>query len=407
MTTISADVLRHPTAPQAPDSGGVEGDAERRITRQFAVFVGVGFIAYSVMNIGNIVSAFHVMETWWALGAPIAVFGSGIAIGVAGIVGDPRGIRIATTTAAILYLVTVLLTPVAWTGVPAPADIGLWYATFSGLLAVALGLQPGVRPIVYLAVVSVAVVLCNTEVKKPDTEVAFIPELAFTFGYSMPYVCATVVGVRTARLLDTTRDATYRIAADTAAAQARSAERARFDALTHDGVMATLLGAARLGTTDDVRLLARRTLADLAEIATPGAVDETISATAAARLVRGTLSDVDDTLRPEITLPADPEHVHFPTSVVRTIAAATAEAVRNSIRHARAQTRSVAVVVDDTAISVAVTDDGQGFTPRDVEPHRLGIAVSIVGRMRQLSGGDAEIHSAPGQGCRVAISWRR
>ena len=401
---VDRTAAAHVSEPRPPETAG---DAERRITRQFAIFVGAGYLAYLLISIPSIGASFDFMRSWWAIGAPTAVFGSGLAIGAAGIVGSQRWIRWTTQIAAVAFLVAVLLTPIGWTGVHTSIASGLWYATFMGLVAVALGLQPGIRPLVYLLVVSTAVVVCNTPVKDAGVRVAPLPDLAFAFAYSMPYVCATVIGVRTARLLDQTRDATYRLAADTAAAQARAAERARFDALTHDGVMATLLGAARMGSTADVRALAGRTLDDLDDLAAPSTPDATVSAATAARRLRAVVTDLDDTVRPDISLPAEPDTVDYPTTVVQTITAATGEAVRNSLRHAHAPTRDVRVDLRENTIEVSVVDDGRGFAPDDVAPHRLGIAVSIVGRMRQVDGGDADVSSTPGRGTRVAITWRR
>ncbi len=148
----------------------------------------------------------------------------------------------------------------------------------------------------------------------------------------MPYVCATVIGVRTARVLDQTRDATYRVAAETAAAQARSAERARFDAITHDGVMATLLVRLGWARPTHVRALARRTLDDLAEIAAPSTPDETVSAAMAARRLRAALTDLDDGMHADIRLSSATADGSYPAVVVQTITAATGEAVRNSVR---------------------------------------------------------------------------
>jgi signal transduction histidine kinase len=55
---------------------------------------------------------------------------------------------------------------------------------------------------------------------------------------------------------------------------------------------------------------------------------------------------------------------------------------------------------------VEVLDDGIGFDPAAVPETRLGIAVSMVARMRAIPGGNAMVVSAPGVGTRVAISWR-
>ncbi|MGZ8177005.1 sensor histidine kinase [Williamsia sp. SKLECPSW1] len=408
MVTAPAELARPPAGAEArPVDGTRAGDAEQRITRQFALFVGAGYLAYLLINLANIVDSFDFMASWWALGAPIVVFGSGLAIGVAGATGSARGIRLTTTAAAVMFLGAVLLTDIAWTGAHTTNGAGLWYATFPGLVAVALGLQPGLRPIIYLAVVSGAVIICNSPVKVDANAVGRPADIAFAFAYSMPYVCATIIGVRTARLLDRTRDETYRIAAETAAAQARSVERARFDALTHDGVMATLLGAARMGATEDVKALARRTLDDLAEIAAPPAGVDHIPAISAARQLRAALTDVDDTVRPQIVLPAVPDDVVYPIGVVQTIGAAMGEALRNSIRHAAAVSHEVTATLGDDSIEVSVADDGRGFDTRSVAPHRLGIAVSIVGRMRQIDGGDARVVSTPGRGTDVTITWRR
>jgi signal transduction histidine kinase len=59
------------------------------------------------------------------------------------------------------------------------------------------------------------------------------------------------------------------------------------------------------------------------------------------------------------------------------------------------------------SLRVDVIDDGVGFDLRSVPPHRLGLAVSIRGRMAHLPGGSALVQSQPGRGARVVISWSR
>jgi signal transduction histidine kinase len=53
-----------------------------------------------------------------------------------------------------------------------------------------------------------------------------------------------------------------------------------------------------------------------------------------------------------------------------------------------------------------VADDGRGFDPAKVPAHRLGLAVSIVERVRRLPGGDVEVRSRPGAGTRIHLSWQ-
>ncbi len=55
---------------------------------------------------------------------------------------------------------------------------------------------------------------------------------------------------------------------------------------------------------------------------------------------------------------------------------------------------------------LVVRDDGIGFDAAAVPPARMGIAVSIVGRMRTLPGGDARVDARPGAGTTVTLTWR-
>ncbi|WP_348536948.1 ATP-binding protein, partial [Nocardia carnea] len=90
-------------------------------------------------------------------------------------------------------------------------------------------------------------------------------------------------------------------------------------------------------------------------------------------------------------------------------AAALAEAVRNSLRHAgvpaRRVRREVTVTVGAGGLLVVLRDDGKGFDRAAVPPDRLGIAASILGRMRQLPGGAGFVESAPGHGTTVTLMW--
>jgi signal transduction histidine kinase len=89
------------------------------------------------------------------------------------------------------------------------------------------------------------------------------------------------------------------------------------------------------------------------------------------------------------------------------MAAAAAEALENVRRHAGAGARAWVLVEDEPAqITVTVRDDGAGMsdgrlTAASAEG-RLGVAQSIVARMRTL-GGDASITSKPGQGTEVEL----
>ncbi|MFZ2502591.1 MAG: hypothetical protein WAW88_07975 [Nocardioides sp.] len=56
------------------------------------------------------------------------------------------------------------------------------------------------------------------------------------------------------------------------------------------------------------------------------------------------------------------------------------------------------------SVTVELRDRGPGFDPRQVDPARLGIAVSIYGRMSSV-GGSASVQSRRGAGVYVRLQW--
>ncbi|PRH80951.1 sensor histidine kinase [Streptomyces solincola] len=105
---------------------------------------------------------------------------------------------------------------------------------------------------------------------------------------------------------------------------------------------------------------------------------------------------------------ADPgAPVPLPAPAAREVAAAVGAALDNVRRHAGADARAW-ILVEDWADEVVVTvrDDGPGIPEgRLVQAEgegRMGVALSIRGRLRDL-GGSAELVSVPGQGTEVEL----
>lgn len=173
--------------------------------------------------------------------------------------------------------------------------------------------------------------------------------------------------------------------------------------LVHDEVL-SVLSAAMLSTgrpSAALRDEARRAMTALALPEAAPDDDGVPDADATAAIAAG-LRRIDPDARFEL----QPGSGTLPGHVVRTMASAASEALRNSLRHAGPQaTRAVRIATDPAGIEIRIGDDGVGFDP-SAGTHRLGIATSIVGRMDDL-GGTAQLNSAPGRGAEVVLAWQR
>lgn len=80
------------------------------------------------------------------------------------------------------------------------------------------------------------------------------------------------------------------------------------------------------------------------------------------------------------------------------------EALTNAVRHAAAKTIGIALVCEPDAVSLTVTDDGNGFVPGEVLSNGIGHfgLRSLRGRASKI-GGEIHIQSAPGQGTSIKV----
>ena len=185
----------------------------------------------------------------------------------------------------------------------------------------------------------------------------------------------------------------------------RSEERSEIAAHLHDSVLQTLALIQRADGPGRAKTLARRQErelrawlyderppeADGAAIDLAGALD---------RLV----TEVEDRHDVEVDLVVVGTCRLEPR--VDALVAAVREAAHNAARHAGVGDVSVYVEVQPDRIEAYVRDRGQGFDLDAVEPGRLGVRESIIGRMSR-HGGRAEVHTAPGEGTEVVLSVGR
>lgn len=181
--------------------------------------------------------------------------------------------------------------------------------------------------------------------------------------------------------------------------EAASRERERLARRVHDGVLQVLALVKREGSGELARLAGEQesALRNLLLARPYGPASDHVD-------LRSLL---DAARRPWVTIACPATPVHLPEPVAHEVAAALGEALMNVRRHAGDGARAwILLEEEQDSVSVTVRDDGVGFggdrLAEAAREGRLGMQLSIMGRMREL-GGHATIRSVPGEGTEVVL----
>ncbi|PWJ55153.1 Signal transduction histidine kinase [Quadrisphaera granulorum] len=348
--------------------------------------------------------------TWWAVavlsGFTVTLLALTVVV-VRGQVPDPATACLVAITLAALCAYPLFAHLAASSGVAmAPgSDLTRWQTYLVGSTPPAFGaLVRRWRPRAALAAcAAMAVVAAGVGQVPPPLLTA--PLAREGYGVSMAAMAVAVYLVIRAMEQSSGRWSTARMAVLRAEAQAEAlalaeAERGRWEAAVHDDVLSALRAGAQATTPQEVRAAAAAAAAALDHIATPPAT-LTVAAAVAAQQVHAAARGV----RESVEVQVDSGAGTLPGRVVEAMADATAELLRNTFRHnppgVRATVRGR--LAADGAYLV-VSDDGSGFDVETLPPGRLGIRVSVVGRLRSV-GGDATVRSSPAAGTTVELRW--
>ncbi|MFC9438529.1 ATP-binding protein [Nocardia sp. NPDC057030] len=372
---------------------------ETRILRLLARFIAVGYLMYFVLLVPHVRNDADYLAPWWTPFALSVVFGPAILLLAATFRPNIGFVRRAAGLCAIGYLVAVLGWPLAWTGTHLPD--APWLVVFPGLAALAATVVW--RPfwtVTYFAVI-ILLVEATGQSRVPEAISPLLSDLAFGFGFSLVFVAAALMAVRTGRTLDETRDMYFATAAAVKVLAIREVEREKFSDLLHDWVSFTLGIAGREPRSDKVRRHAVITLGKLDDIGKeidtePIGIDRLLGGLAAA------VREVDDAIPVVVRTVDDVGPARFEAEAAKAIVTAAAEAVRNSVRHGGTDARcTTSIEVTPKELVVTVTDVGIGFEPASVGSGYGG--QRHLGRIQQLPGGTVEVTSRPGRGTRVRL----
>lgn len=293
-----------------------------------------------------------------------------------------------------------------------PADIGtpwLWAMINVGAVwsAFAFGTAVGCC---YTIAVGVVFAVVRTMPQSGSAPFAIAVEDA-SFATVLGVIICLTIGIlrHAAAKVDAAADGAIAQYRDAAAETALSNERLRMDGLLHDSVMTALLTAAQSGSARERESSAELAGSAIARLDEQGRSRVELAPASVVELAARIRFTVTDGHTPVVRIHSDaPAGLRLPGPVLRAVFEASTEAVKNALKHSGASRCDVRITAQQTGetikAAVSIKDNGVGFRPEFVSDRRLGIRVSIVGRMRAV-GGTAEIHSSTGSGTDIRLSW--
>lgn len=381
-----------------------------RIMRRLGISIGIAGVIVGCLELPEIAEQGRYAPAWWTVLSVLLAFGWYPVVSVVAALAGPRAIRFASGCAAVSFLVALALVPLALSLDSVDAGT-LWLYRVTALAVTAAVLAFPTRvTVAYLLVMAMGASLASVYTVSSLTLHNVGENFLRCAGLGALFVWCGVAATGAAARVDRESAIASRRAAAQAAALARDRERSRFAALIHDAVLSTLLEASRTGTESAVlQRQAERTIEQLDECHGEQRDPDLLDARSAVLFLRMAVQEINPSVRFATRTWPGFDDLRMPVHSASTIAAALSEALRNSLRHAsvpgREVRRSVTATVSAGSIRIVFADDGAGFDLAAVSADRLGISMSILGRMRQLAGGSAFVESQKGEGTTVTLVW--
>ncbi len=386
-----------------------DNTAEALTARQVCRFASIALCLYPLLLTDPIRSMAQVMPAWWTPVALILLIAPSAAMFAASWCADEWWLRRSAVAAAAAYAAILISFPLFWDGAVTSDGVGAWIAPLAGVASVTAAVaMPIPAAVCYLLGAVFWTRLVSGTIADRMGIDEYVAESAWALLVAaVPFVIG-LLALRAGKLLDVVRARTTSGAAQVAAEESRQRERVRFDALTHDGVLSIMLVASRSGVSPDLEHQAAAALDQLDALNLDDGVQRHLSLNEMRVEFETWAALTDAELAIEGPIIAPGSSATYPLEVVRAMTSAMAEALQNSLRHSGSEaTRRVTLTIGSDTLTVAVSDDGVGFDQTQVPSNRLGIALSIYGRMTNVRGGSARILSEPGAGTLVLLSWRR
>jgi signal transduction histidine kinase len=190
-----------------------------------------------------------------------------------------------------------------------------------------------------------------------------------------------------------------------AQSQAVELEQSRLDALVHDSVLTTLLVASKARTPEEISLARESATEAIRRLDSDKPSLETLTAITQVSFFEALENRIRE-VQPSFEVSVQQTNNSLlPEIVSEALTEATLQAVDNSTKHGGvSERRGVSLQSQGKGLKIVISDSGKGFRASKIPKDRLGIQLSIIGRVKSV-GGRVFIRSEPGKGTDVVFEW--
>lgn len=234
-----------------------------------------------------------------------------------------------------------------------------------------------------------------------------LEESAFSFFFSTVLAVLVVVLRYESSKVDEANQKSIEAAIELAKNDAIHRERDRVDALVHDSVLTALIVATNANDATaqaDARELATAARMKLQTAKESTTANQVITINSLFSAITISISRQDENA--SITSEGQSD-LQIPGDVAEALTEATLQAVSNAVQHAGPDSKvEVFLKGLQNGVKIVVKDDGKGFRASRIPRNRLGLKLSIIGRIQSV-GGKAFIDSKLGIGTNIILEWSK
>jgi signal transduction histidine kinase len=310
-----------------------------------------------------------------------------------------------------LYMVVLLLTwPFVLTSeVPQDGSFypWLWWGLGTGWIAAALSFSWRFALAYFIILIGIMQYIFSQPMGGSHTGITLVTDGLYTFLTNASISVIALMIRHAAIKSDEANAQAIRAEVLQAETEAKAKEKLRLDGLIHDTVLTALISAAQAKNEEEAKAssaLAVSALQKLSAVQNGTYAQEQVYCSELFDSIILAANRIDPDLKAKKNCQTS---IAVDSAAVSALTEATIQAIHNSITHAGANsTRELSLKSGKSGIKIVILDDGKGFRVSQVNRGRLGIKVSIIGRMESV-GGSAHVMSEPGKGTTVVLEWSK